>query len=128
MLTLVPQMRVFVAIVPVDFRNGIDGLCGVCRQVLSADPLSGHVFVFRNRRGTAVKLLMYDGQGFWLCQKRLSKGRFNWWPESASGGSLELEARQIQLMLWNGDPGGNALGELWCGLPGGGGKVPLKNS
>lgn len=118
MLTLVPQMRVFVAIKPVDFRNGIDGLCGVCRHVLSQDPLSGRVFVFRNRRGTTIKLLMYDGQGFWLCQKRLSKGRFEWWPEAASEASRELEARQVQLVLWNGDPSRAALGELWRALPG----------
>jgi len=119
MLTLVPQMRVFVAIDPVDFRKGIDGLCGVCRQALMRDPLSGQVFVFRNRSGTALKLLVYDGQGFWLCQKRLSKGRFGWWPESATEVSLELEARQLQLVLWNGCPGGKALGELWRALPAG---------
>jgi hypothetical protein len=71
MLSLTPQMRILVAVAPVDFRNGIDGLGGVCRRQLQEDPLGGCVFVFRNRRGTAVKILMYDGQGFWLCQKRM---------------------------------------------------------
>jgi len=118
MLTLVPQMRVFVAIAPVDFRNGIDGLCGVCRRLFSQDPLSGRVFVFRNRRATTIKLLVYDGQGFWLCQKRLSKGRFAWWPETATEAVRELEARQVQLILWNGNPSCAALGELWRAVPG----------
>jgi hypothetical protein len=76
------------------------------------------VFVFRNRRGTAVKVLVYDGQGFWLCQKRLSKGRFRWWPESAAEALRELEARELQMVLWNGDPSRGALGPLWRELRG----------
>ena len=72
MIALAPQMRILVAVKPVDFRNGIDGLGGVCRRELERDPLSGSVFVFRNRRGTAVKILVYDGQGFWLCQNQPS--------------------------------------------------------
>ena len=118
MLSLTPQMRILVAVAPVDFRNGIDGLGGVCRRQLREDPLSGCVFVFRNRRGTAVKILVYDGQGFWLCQKRLSKGKFHWWPESAAEAVRELEARELQLVLWNGDPSRGALGPLWRGLRG----------
>src|SRR3990170_4534284 len=64
-------MRILVAIQPVDFRKGIDGLAAVCRQQLAEDPLSGWAFVFRNRLATAVKILLYDGQGFWLCHKKL---------------------------------------------------------
>jgi len=52
----------------VDFRKGIDGLAGVCRQKLAQDPFAGHLFVFRNRRATAIKILCYDTQGFWCCQ------------------------------------------------------------
>jgi transposase len=69
-------MRVLVAIEPADFRRGIDGLAQLCRASLKSDPLGGAQFVFRNRRRTAIKLLVYDGQGFWLCQKGLSKGKF----------------------------------------------------
>jgi hypothetical protein len=76
MMALSAHVRVLVCIATVDFRKGIDGLARVCREVLSIDPFSGTVFVFRNRRGTAIKLLAYDGQGFWLCQKRLSEGKF----------------------------------------------------
>src|SRR4029453_9788573 len=60
-------------------HKGIDGLAAVCRRVLGDNPLSGAVYVFRNRAGTALKILCYDGQGFWLCTKRLSQGCFRWW-------------------------------------------------
>jgi len=116
MLSLTPQMRILVAVNAVDFRNGIDGLVGLCRNQFQKDPLSGCVFVFRNRRGTSVKILVYDGQGFWLCQKRLSKGRFRWWPESVSEVLKKMESRELQLVLWDGDPSRAAMSPLWRGL------------
>jgi hypothetical protein len=64
MVQLTPQSRLLVATQPVDFRQGIDGLAAGCRQVLPAHPLSGAVFVLRNRSATALKLLLYDGQGY----------------------------------------------------------------
>src|SRR6185369_11740646 len=76
-------MRVLVAIEPVDGRKGIDSLVRLCQDKLAEDPFSGCVFVFRSRSGTAIRLLTYDGQGRWLAQKRLSKGRFVWWPATA---------------------------------------------
>lgn len=108
MMQLTAQMRILVAVEPVDFRAGIDGLCRKCRQVLGADPLGGAVFVFRNRRATAVKILAYDGQGFWLCQKRLSKGKFAHWPSVGgnSAASRQLLAHQLQMLLAGGDPQG----------------------
>jgi hypothetical protein len=72
-------MRIVVAVAPTDFRRGIDGLARVCKEVLKQDPFGGWVFVFRNRPATALKVLVYDGRGFWLCHKRLSSGRFRWW-------------------------------------------------
>ena len=71
MLQITPQMKIRVAVEPADFRRGIDGLARLCQQALHEDPFAGTVFVFRNRRGTALKVLMYDGQGFWLCHKKL---------------------------------------------------------
>jgi transposase len=68
MIQITPQMRILVAVQPVDFRKGIDGLAALCRQVLATDPLAGALFVFCSRRGHALKCLTYDGQGFWLCQ------------------------------------------------------------
>ena len=84
MIQVTPQMRILLAVEPADFRKGIDGLACLCRVTLRQDPFSGYVFVFGNRRRKAIKILVYDGQGFWLCQKRLSKGRFPWWPQSRS--------------------------------------------
>ena len=81
MIQITPHMRILVAVEPVDFRAGIDGLVAACRKRLEADPFSGALFVFRNRARTGVKILVYDGQGFWLCHKRLSSSRFAWWPD-----------------------------------------------
>ena len=104
MIQVTPHMRVLVAVEPADFRKGIDGLARVCREVLRKDPFSGLLFVFRNRRATAIKVLCYDGQGFWLCQKRMSKSRFRWWPQSASATSRVVEAHQLAVLLAGGDP------------------------
>ena len=71
MIQVTPQMRIRVAVEPADFRKGIDGLARLCREALGSDPFSGSVFVFGNKSRKAVKILVYDGQGFWLCQKRL---------------------------------------------------------
>ena len=104
MMQLTPQMRILVSVAPADFRAGIDGLCRVCRAELGCDPFSGAVFAFRNRRGTAIKLLCYDGQGFWLCHKRLSSGRFRHWPLHADDAPHELFAHELQVLLMGGDP------------------------
>jgi transposase len=112
MLQLTPQSRIFLATEPVDFRKGIDGLAAVCRRVLQEQPLSGAVFVFRNRAATALKLLVYDGQGFWLCTKRLSQGRFHWWPHR-EGVSVRLAARELQILLWNGHPEQARMADDW---------------
>lgn len=119
MIQITPQMRILLAVEPVDFRKGIDGLAGVCRKVLAGDPFSGHVFVFRNRRGTTIKILVYDGQGFWLCQKRLSQGRFSWWPRGAAGSVEALAAHELQLLLWNGDPKVARVAPQWRRLAAG---------
>jgi len=103
MIQITPHMKILVATKPVDFRKGIDGLAGICRRMLT-DPFSGHVFVFRNRPGTSIKILIYDGQGFWLCQKRLSKGRFKWWPKKNDAHLNQLAAYELQMLIANGNP------------------------
>ena len=121
MIQITPQMRILVAVEAVDFRQGIDGLSRVCRQVIKSDPFSGYVFVFRNRRRTAIKVLMYDGQGFWLCCKRLSEGRFRWWPDKSSDKSSDksnetvssLAAHDLQLLIWNGNPESAKVAPMW---------------
>jgi transposase len=81
--------------------------------MLHEHPLSGAVFVFRNRAATAIKVLFYDGQGFWLCTKRLSQGRFRWWPPLHHGTSYRLAARELQILLWNGDPHRAQMARDW---------------
>ena len=112
MIQITPQMRVLVAVEATDFRRGIDGLAQLCRAGLGADPFTGTVFVFRNKRRTAVKLLVYDGQGFWLCHKRLSRGRFRWWPSSGDAGA-SLRAHELQVLLCGGDPTATRVPPEW---------------
>jgi transposase len=116
-IQLTAQTRVLVAIEPADFRRGIDGLARLAREELASDPFSGCVFVFRNRRGSALKLLAYDGQGFWLCQKRLSSGRFRFWPSSEGEPMSALEAHELTVLLRGGDPASTAAAPSWRPLP-----------
>ncbi len=113
MIQITPQMRVLVAIEPADFRRGIDGLARLCKQTLQQDPFCGWMFVFRNRKATAVKILVYDGQGFWLCHKRLSSGRFRWWPSDASQPAQTLAAHQLQVLLAAGNPTADQAAPVW---------------
>lgn len=118
MLQISPQMKILVAVEPADFRQGIDGLARLCQEALRQDPFAGAVFVFRNRKGTALKMLTYDGQGFWLCHKRLSQGRFPWWPSMTEGGAAEggaqrLAAHQLSVLLAAGNPTRTAATPDW---------------
>ena len=112
MLQLTPQSRILLALAPVDFRKGIDGLAAICRRHFARNPLDGAIYVFRNRAGTTLKLLCYDGQGFWLCTKRWSQGRLQWWPR-ADGGAVPLAARELQVLPWNGCPERAAMADDW---------------
>ena len=95
--------RILVAIESQDFRKGIDGLAAVCRKALGSNPFSGALFVFRNRKGTAVKILAYDGQGFWLCHKRLSRGKFRYWPSAGDKTVESLLGHELSVLLSRGD-------------------------
>src|ERR1039457_1718933 len=112
MIQITAQMRVLVAIEPVDGRKGIDSLARLCQDKLAEDPFSGCVFVFRSRSGSAIRLLSYDGQGYWLAQKRLSKGRFVWWPEG-TGPTKPLEAYEAQLLMAAGDLSRVRAAPMW---------------
>ncbi len=104
MLAITPQMKILVAVEPADFRKGIDGLVRLCQEALGEDPFAGTLFCFRNRRSTAIKVLIYDGQGFWLCHKRLSTGRFAWWPSSRDAAATRLAAHQLSVLFSAGNP------------------------
>ena len=82
MIHLTADTHILLATEPADFRMGIDGLAYVCRDRLSSNPSSGTLYVFINRSKTMIRTLAYDGTGFWLMTKRLSKGKFQGWPKS----------------------------------------------
>lgn len=105
-------MRILVAVQPVDFRKGIDGLAAICTQALSSDPLSGALFVFCSRRRHALKILTCDGQGLWMIQKRLSVGRFAGWPR-AQGSAIHWDPLKLHALLWNGDPSKALAAPMW---------------
>ena len=117
MIQITPQMRVLVAVEPADFRCGIDGLARVCRTALSGDPFSGTAFIFRNRRRTGLKVLVYDGDGFWLCYKRFSSARFRWWPERVEKPGVSLRAHELAVLFSGGDPSATRAAPVWRRLP-----------
>jgi len=94
MLNPTPATRIFVALAPVDLRASFNRLSAWVQEQLREDPLSGHVYVFTNRRRNRLKLLYWDGSGLWVCGKRLERGRFSW--PKAQGLSLNLRAGE-----WN---------------------------
>jgi len=96
-LTLPPTVRVFLAIEPADMRRSLDGLAALTREVLKHDPLSGHLFVFRNRRSDRVKVLVWDRSGLCLWYKRLERGRFTF--PVVDGPEVEVDAAELALLL-----------------------------
>jgi transposase len=118
MIEITPHTRVLAAIDSVDGRKGIDGLSQVCRSVLKSNPMSGTIFAFRNRNRRAIKLLMYDGQGFWLAMKRLSQGKFLHWPSSPTdeAGAMLL-AHQFRALLFGGDHTTGWVAPMWRRVP-----------
>ena len=85
-------VKILVTVCLVDFRKGTNGLTSACKQTPQQGPFTGAVFVFRNRRQTAIKVLMSDGQEYWLCQKRLSQKWIHWESTSSTatvGGSVQ---------------------------------------
>ena len=115
LIQITPQLRILVAVEAIDGRKGIDSIAQLCRDKLDADPFSGCLFIFRSRRGTAIKLLAYDGQGFWLCHKRLSTGKFSWWPDG-SRPQRELQACELQVLLMAGNPSQAHAAPAWRAL------------
>lgn len=104
MLQITPHHRLLLAVKYVDFRKGIDSLAALCRQALEEDPFSGTIFVFTNRPRTSVKILVYDGLGFWLCQKRFSHGRLAWWPSKQEASRFSVKPSQLHILLSQGNP------------------------
>ncbi len=81
-----------------DLRRSVDGLSAVVRERFALDPLSGHLFLFRNRRGDRLKILVWDRSGFWVLYKRLERGTFAW-PAEVSATPVELRSRDLLVLL-----------------------------
>ncbi|WKB56027.1 IS66 family insertion sequence element accessory protein TnpB [Eleftheria terrae] len=97
MLGLPPNTRVWIAAGHTDMRKGLDGLAALVQTALPDNPYSGHVFVFRGKRGDMIKVLWFDGQGLLLLSKRLERGRFVW--PQASSGAVSLTPAQLSMLL-----------------------------
>lgn len=99
MIRLTNESRILLAIAPADFRAGIDGMSARCRLVLNQDPRSGIIFIFSNRTRTMIRALVYEGNGYWLLTKRLSKGRFKGWPRQTGDTLLPVSAADLMQLL-----------------------------
>ena len=97
MIGLPAGTRVWLAAGHTDMRRGFDGLAALVQSTLAANPFSGHVFVFRGRRGDILKVLWFDGQGLCLFAKRLERGRFVW--PKAESGTVSLTRAQLSMLL-----------------------------
>lgn len=98
LLSLPAQVRIYLASEVTDMRKAFDGLCAIVQSRFRRDPFAGDLFVFFNRRRDRVKLLLWDGNGFWLLAKRLERGTFAHWRPSA-GDETHVEVDRAQLML-----------------------------
>lgn len=99
MISLPPTVKIFLAIEPADMRKGFDGLKALIEVQLGCDPLSGHLFVFRSRRGDRLKILYWDRDGLALWYKRLEQGRFAWPRVSEDQRQIELLPAELAMLL-----------------------------
>ena len=106
MLTLRPAIHIYICLRPADMRKQMDGLAAMAREEMSEDPLSGHLFLFRNRRGNRLKLIYWDRNGYALWYKRLERGRFSFPRESS--GKIAISESEFQLLI-----GGLSLERVW---------------
>ena len=100
------ETTILIGISPVDFRAGINKLAAVAQAIFEDDPRCGTVFVFRNRRCTDIKLIHYDGTGYFLGHKRLSKGKLQWWPRTERE-CRSINAEELKKLLHGFDPRGS---------------------
>jgi transposase len=104
-LSLSELVRIYVCLAPTDMRKSFDSLAAVVREGLGYDPLSGHLFVFRSRRGDRVKLLWWDRDGLTLYYRRLEKGTFRFpTANDPAASSMEVSSQELSLVLWGIDP------------------------
>jgi transposase len=91
--------KIYVAVEAVDMRKGFEGLYGLVRDQMGADPLSGHLFLFSNRPRTRLKALVWDGSGLWVCAKRLEKGRFRWPEAKPQQRAVTMRSEELAMLV-----------------------------
>jgi len=101
MLSLSTQDKVYLCLESIDFRKQINGLIQLTQSILKKNAYSQNYFAFINKKKTSVKILHFDGQGYWLHQKRLSKGKFKW--PLGTEDQINLSAMELQVLLMNGN-------------------------
>ena len=115
MIQLQANADIVVMHAPINFHKSFDGTIAIVRTIMEREPMEGAFFVFRNKMGHTLRILTYDGGGFWLCMRRLSCGTFNKvWPKSDT--ALEyspLLARELMVLIWGGDPMKCTFPDLW---------------
>ena len=116
MLHITPQHRLMISVKAVDFRRGIDSLTALCRDELKREPFDGYLFAFCNKRKTSIKLLIFDGNGFWLSQKRFSQGKLRWCPQNEIQ-AAKMRAVELMIILQQGHPEHAHLPLDWRQLP-----------
>jgi transposase len=112
MIQVSPGATIYLAESPIRFTSRLKGTLAICRDLLTLEPMEGAYIVFRNQSGTMLRVLFYDGDGFWLCEKTFSQGRIGRW--STTGDALvPLSARDLAVLLWRGDAAGAAFPPFW---------------
>ena len=106
MINLSSSSKILLCIKPLDFRKGIDSICRIVKSEFEKDPKEGTIYVFINKRATQIRLINFDGTGFWICTKRLSQGNF-WWPKSKDEALLPREAKSMAMLLRGQNPTGD---------------------
>lgn len=114
MILLPRSVKIYVATAPVNLHRSFEGLSNEVRCMLAADPLSGHVFLFLNRRRTQVKMLMWTRGGFLIVHKRLERGRFTFpLRVTAEAARVEIDAHELAMLLEGLAPTGHRGSARW---------------
>lgn len=101
MIQVSPNATICVVSTPVSFAGRLKSTLGICRDLLQLEPMNGCYIVFRNRAGTMLRVIFYDGDGFWLCEKTFSRGSIKKWFDG--DGISQVSARELSVLLWRGD-------------------------
>ncbi len=113
MITVSPGVQIMVVNTCVSFTCRLKGMLTLCRDVLSVEPMNGGYFVFRNRSGKMLRIIFYDGDGFWMCEKIFSEGKVQRWFSDGENGLTAICARELAVLLWHGDPVGSSFPPYW---------------